>query len=237
MSAGRGTLTMKHGIVIFACGLALLAAETSADVSDEAAMKASRGAWAALDKSAKELMRKDFQGGFASYWHSNIDAARAMYESVLTNGVFLNEQKIDALRQVAQMHLEATRDEEAALGAMERAFALPGLSGEEKARAEAANETPEAGGRPWRTFAPAEVAEFVRAVNDVNTIHQGERPVVPGLLILERLLQTPGYEGAAHLTLKFIRPAFSGEALMIAEAEKGKFTIRGEAALVEGTVK
>ena len=138
MSAGRGTLTMKHGIVIFACGLALLAAETSADVSDEAAMKASRGAWAALDKSAKELMRKDFQGGFASYWHSNIDAARAMYESVLTNGVFLNEQKIDALRQVAQMHLEATRDEEAALGAMERAFALPGLSGEEKARAEAA---------------------------------------------------------------------------------------------------
>ena len=81
------------------------------------------------------------------------------------------------------------------------------------------------------------MAEFVRAVNDVNTIHQGERPVVPGLLILERLLQTPGYEGAAHLTLKFIRPAFSGEALTIAEAEKGKFTIRGEAALVEGTVK
>ncbi len=107
----------------------------------------------------------------------------------------------------------------------------------EAARAEAANETPEAGGRPWHTFAPAEVAEFVRAVNDVNTIHQGERPVVPGLLILERLLQTPGYEGAAHLTLKFIRPAFSGEALTIAEAEKGKFTIRGEAALVEGTVK
>ena len=68
------------------------------------------------------------------------------------------------------------------------------------------------------------------------TIHQGEQPVVPGLLILEQLLRTPEYEGAKNLTLKFIRPAFSGEALTIA-AEKGKFTVRGEAALVQGTVK
>ena len=107
----------------------------------------------------------------------------------------------------------------------------------EAARAEASKEPPGPEGKPWHTFTPAEVAEFVGAVNDVNTIHQGERPVVPGLLILERLLQTPGYEGAANLTLKFIRPAFSGEALTIAKAEKGKFTVRGEAALVEGIVK
>ena len=104
------------------------------------------------------------------------------------------------------------------------------------ARAEAAKETPETGGKPWHTFTPNEVAEFVHAVNDVNTIHQGEQPVVPGLLILEQLLRTPEYEGAKNLTLKFIRPAFSGEALTIA-AEKGKFTVRGEAALVEGSVK
>ncbi len=107
----------------------------------------------------------------------------------------------------------------------------------EAARAEASKEPPGPEGKPWHTFTPAEVAEFVGAVNDVNTIHQGERPVVPGLLILERLLQTPGYERAANLTLKFIRPAFSGEALTIAKAEKGKFTVRGEAALVEGIVK
>ena len=128
---------MKHEISTIVCGLALLAAATSTGAADEAAVRASRAAWAALDKIAKERMRRDFQGGFASYWHSNIDAAREMYESVLMNGVFLNEQKVDALRQVAQMHLEATRDEEAALGAMECAFALPGLSGEEKSRAEA----------------------------------------------------------------------------------------------------
>ena len=107
----------------------------------------------------------------------------------------------------------------------------------EAARAEAAKEMPETGGKPWHTFTPGEVAEFVRAVNDVNTIHQGEQPVVPGLLILEQLLRTSEYEDAKNLTLKFIRPAFSGEALTIAEAEKGRFTVRGEAALVEGSVK
>ena len=105
------------------------------------------------------------------------------------------------------------------------------------ARAEAAKETPETIGKPWHTFTPGEVAEFVHAVNDVNTIHQGEQPVVPGLLILEQLLRTPEYEGAANLTLKYIRPAFSGEALTIVAEEKGKFTIRGEAALVQGAVK
>ena len=107
----------------------------------------------------------------------------------------------------------------------------------EAARAEAAKETSATGGKPWHTFTPGEVAEFVRAVNDVNTIHQGEQPVVPGLLILEQLLRTPGYEDAKNLTLKFIRPAFSGEALTIAAGEKGKFMVRGEAALVEGSVK
>ena len=106
-------------------------------------------------------------------------------------------------------------------------------------RAEAAKETRDEtlAWRDWHTFTPGEVAELVHAVNDVNTIHQGERPVVPGLLILEQLLKTPDYAGAANLALKFIRPAFSGEALAIAEAGKGKFTIRGEAALVEGAVK
>lgn len=106
-------------------------------------------------------------------------------------------------------------------------------------RAEAAKETRDEtlAWRPWHTFTPGEVAEFVNAVNDVNTIHQGENPVVPGLLILEQLLKTPEYRDAANLTLKFIRPAFSGEALFLAETGKGKFTIRGEAALAEGAVK
>ena len=106
----------------------------------------------------------------------------------------------------------------------------------EAARAEAAKEPPGPTGRPWHTFTPAEVAEFVGAVNDVNTIHQGACPVVPGLLILEQVLRTPAYEGAKNLTLKFIRPAFSGENLTISEEAGGKFTVRGSAALVHGTV-
>ena len=107
----------------------------------------------------------------------------------------------------------------------------------ENARSEAAKEAPGPAGRPWHAFTPAEVAEFVEAVNDVNTIHRGEKPVVPGLLILEQLLRTPEFEGAKNLTLKFIRPAFSGEDLTIATEDKGKFTIRGEAAMVQGAVK
>ena len=94
--------------------------------------------WNAVDKAAKARLLADFRGGFANYWHTNIDAAREMYESVLTNELCGNIQKIDALRQVAQMHLEATRDTKAAQAAMERAFALPGLTDAERARADAA---------------------------------------------------------------------------------------------------
>ena len=107
----------------------------------------------------------------------------------------------------------------------------------EAARAEAAKEAPAEMGLPWHTFTPGEVAEFVRAVNDVNTIHQGEKPVVPGLLILEQMLRTPTYKEARQLTLKFVRPAFSGENLFLASDEPGKFTIRGEAAFVQGQAR
>ena len=127
-------MTMNHlnhlkvfGFVAFALLLAPTARAASA-----------QEVWNAVDKAAKARLLADFRGGFANYWHTNIDAAREMYESVLTNELCGNVQKIDALRQVAQMHLEATRDTEAALAAMERAFALPGLTDAERARADAA---------------------------------------------------------------------------------------------------
>lgn len=128
------TFKMTISILAGAAAFATAAAPSSA-VSPQ---KASLDAWNKLDKAARARMRKDFAGGFANYWHTNIDAAREMYESVLTNDVCLNSQKIAALRQVAQMHLEATRDGEAALAAMDRAFALPGLTDAERTQAEQA---------------------------------------------------------------------------------------------------
>ncbi len=112
--------------------------QKAAEAKAKAAQKASVDAWRALDKEASALKQKDFKGGFANYFHDNIDAARALYETALTNGVMLNAQKIAAIRQIAQMHLEATRDGKAALAAMEQSFKLPGLTEDDKKAAEAA---------------------------------------------------------------------------------------------------
>ncbi len=105
------------------------------------------------------------------------------------------------------------------------------------ARAEAAKENIANAGSPWHVFSPEEIGAFVQAVGDVNTIHQGDRPVVPGLLILEQVLKTTGYADVSSLTLKFIRPAFSGETLSISEEARNRFTIRGAAAFVQGIAK
>jgi len=133
-----GAVAMAAVTVLAAEPAEKAAAEKAA--AEKAAEKASVEAWKKLDGAATARMRKDFDGyyGFANYWHSNIDAAREMYESALTNAVMRNPQKIAAIRKAAQMHLEATRDTKAALATMERAFALPGLTDAEKKQAEAA---------------------------------------------------------------------------------------------------
>lgn len=133
--------TMAMTAAVCAAAAAATPADKAAQEKARAAQKASADAWNALHKEAEALVRKDFNGGFANYFHDNIDAARALYESALTNGVMLNAQKIAACRRIAQMHLEATRDGKAALAAMDAAFKLPGLSEEDRKAAEAARKS------------------------------------------------------------------------------------------------
>ncbi|MBQ9377231.1 MAG: hypothetical protein IJU05_05485 [Schwartzia sp.] len=95
----------------------------------------------------------------------------------------------------------------------------------------------EGGARPWHTFTAEEIAAFVHDVNDVNVIHEGARPVVPGLILLEELLDTLGYGDVSELSMRFMVPAFAGEPLTLAEDGSGGFTIRGDNALITGTRK
>ena len=73
--------------IVFAAGFAsaLTPEEKEAQERARAEAKASEEAWKALRKEAEELAQKDFKGGFADYWHDNLDAARAKLEASLTN--------------------------------------------------------------------------------------------------------------------------------------------------------
>ena len=84
--------------------------------------KVSQDAWRALKKETDALIKKNFKGGFADYWHNDIDAARALLEEALTKDVYLNKEKIEICREIARCHLEATRDVAAALEAVEYPF-------------------------------------------------------------------------------------------------------------------
>ena len=98
--------------------------------------KASQEAWRNLKKETDALIRKNFKGGFADYWHNDIDAARALLEEALAKDVYLNREKIDICREIARCHLEATRDVAAALEAVEYPFKKLQLSDADKVHAE-----------------------------------------------------------------------------------------------------
>lgn len=98
----------------------------------KAAEKASREKWRALREKNEALVRKDFSGGFANYWHDAIDEARANYEAALKDPAYLNEQKLEICQAIANCRLEATRDEEGAIRDLEAATRLPGLTEKER---------------------------------------------------------------------------------------------------------
>ncbi|SFT52869.1 hypothetical protein SAMN02910356_00920 [Selenomonas sp. GACV-9] len=71
----------------------------------------------------------------------------------------------------------------------------------------------------WEVSA-AEVWGFTAAVGDTNIIHQRETPVIPGLLLLEKLLaQRPA--GTAKLSMRFSHAAYAG--FVFVDWSKGRF--------------
>ena len=71
----------------------------------------------------------------------------------------------------------------------------------------------------WRV-AVTDILAFTADVGDTNWIHQGERPVIPGLLLMEKLLaKCPA--AIRQLSLRFYHAMFAGAVLI--DWRTGKF--------------
>lgn len=55
----------------------------------------------------------------------------------------------------------------------------------------------------WRVFTASEIFNFAEEVGDKNRIHQLNPPIVPGLLILETLLNCAEFSASNPIKLKF----------------------------------
>ena len=74
-------------------------------------------------------------------------------------------------------------------------------------------------------FSAAEIKTFVRQVGDTNRIHQGDCPVVPGLLLLKAVLdQYPDRD----VELRFHQAVFAAETVWLQEDGKGILAFVGE---------
>jgi len=112
-------------ILIVILGVVAGTAAWSADDPAKAAEKARNERFAALVKAGDALVKKDFQGPFANYWHTNIDQARASYEAALKEDYTVG-QKVDLCCRIASCKLEATRDVDGAMKTLDEAIALAG---------------------------------------------------------------------------------------------------------------
>ena len=67
-------------------------------------------------------------------------------------------------------------------------------------------------------FTAEDVRSFVRDVNDTNALHGGEKPLVPGLLIMERLLKQMEFITCRKVLLKYTMPVFAGQEVVVHSA-------------------
>lgn len=70
-------------------------------------------------------------------------------------------------------------------------------------------------------FSAAEVYAFVTSVNDTNMLHRTGRPLVPGLMIMEKLLSRPELDGCSRIRMKFTCPVFSDQDVWIDLVKEG----------------
>ena len=70
-----------------------------------------------------------------------------------------------------------------------------------------------------KSYTAQEISEFTKDVHDDNSIHKGENPVVPGLLMLEDLLKNISkYKG--HFSITFENPVMAGQTISVCEYYK-----------------
>ena len=77
----------------------------------------------------------------------------------------------------------------------------------------------------WRIFTASEVFEFVEEVGDKNKIYRFNPPIVPGLLILETLLQFAEFFSCEFLRLRFKHFITAGEPLTLSFKDENNFEI------------
>lgn len=70
------------------------------------------------------------------------------------------------------------------------------------------------------SFTDDEVHEFVSDVGDTNDIHQGEKPIVPGMEILEYLCLNNSWE---KINLRFRHPVRAGETIFFSNDKKSAY--------------
>ena len=58
-----------------------------------------------------------------------------------------------------------------------------------------------------------EVEDFCRITEDDNYIHRGERPVVPGLLIIDKVLSEKN--AISNFSINFYKPVYAGQEIFI----------------------
>lgn len=73
----------------------------------------------------------------------------------------------------------------------------------------------------WRVFTESEVTDFVEDVGDRNQIHRLKPPIVPGLLLLETLLDCAEFSSCRCVKLKFKNFITAGEPLTLSQTAGG----------------
>lgn len=91
----------------------------------------------------------------------------------------------------------------------------------------------------YRKITKAELSEYLEFSYDQNSLHLGNKPIIPGnllLFILEKLYKKTFSKRLYYIKIKFLTPAYLGEALQICYNEDC-FEIKGATnkTILEGT--
>lgn len=78
----------------------------------------------------------------------------------------------------------------------------------------------------WRIFTAEEVYNFVEEVGDKNFFHRFSPPIVPGLLILETVLNCPEFSSSNVVQVRFKSFVTAGESLTLNKKDEKIFEIQ-----------
>lgn len=84
----------------------------------------------------------------------------------------------------------------------------------------------------WEAFPRQRVVDFVQAVGDSNPIHQTENPIVPGMLLMENIIDSLP-EGVQEVSLSFRKAVFANDVLHLQLRAAGAEPVAAESVAAE----